>query len=94
MRASKGFRRDTRRKLKKKLREKFKPEDYVRQFAVGDRVMIKIDSASQKGMPFPKFMGLAGKVTGKRGRAYIVSIKDRNKEKTIISRVEHLRPLK
>ncbi len=94
MRGSKGFRRDTRRKLKKNVREKFRPEDYVRQYSVGDMVLLKIDPASQKGMPFPKFMGLSGKVTGRRGRAYIVSIYDKGKEKTVISRPEHLRHLK
>jgi large subunit ribosomal protein L21e len=42
-------------------------------------------------MPFPRFHGKTGKVIGKRGSAYLLSVMDGNKEKTVISRPEHMK---
>jgi len=93
MRTTKGFRAETRRKLKADLREKFKPEPFLRQFEPGEKVVIDPYPLSQKGMPWPKFKGMVGEVQEKRGRAYVVKIKVGGKEKYIISRPEHLRRL-
>ncbi|MBI4173188.1 MAG: 50S ribosomal protein L21e [Candidatus Aenigmarchaeota archaeon] len=89
--SSKGFRKETRRKLKKGVRDKFKPEDYIREFKGGQHVVLMLEPASHKGMPFPKFKGKIGKVKGRRGRAYLVEITDRGKRKTVIAKPEHLR---
>ena len=93
VRATKGFRRSTRRKLKKSLRHKFKPEDYLKEFNIGEKVVLVPNPSSHKGMPFPKFKGKVGDVTGKRGAAYIVKIMVGNAERQIIARPEHLKPL-
>ncbi len=90
---SKGFRSGTRRKLKKNIREKFKPENYIRKFSLKDRVVIDPDPASQKGMPFPRFKGKVGEIVGKRGDAYIIKIKDGDKVKQVIARPEHIKPI-
>jgi large subunit ribosomal protein L21e len=90
VRATKGFRRSTRRKLKKELKKKFKVTPYLAEFKPSDRVVIKIDPSSHKGMPFPKFKGKVGIVKEKRGDAYIVVITVGNKKKEVISRPEHL----
>lgn len=90
VRATKGFRRSTRRKLKKSLRHKFKVTPYLREFKANDKVVIKIDPSSHKGMPFPKFKGRVGVVKEKRGDAYIVEIRIGDKLKKVISRPEHL----
>lgn len=90
---SKGFRSGTRRKLKKNIREKFKPENYIRKFSLKDKVVIDPDPASQKGMPFPRFKGKVGEIVGKRGDAYIIKIKDRDKVKQVIARPEHIKPI-
>jgi large subunit ribosomal protein L21e len=90
VRATKGFRRSTRKKLKKKIREKFKVIPYLQTFKPHDKVVIKPNPSSHKGMPFPKFKGLVGEVKEKRGDAYLVEIRVGNKIKTIISRPEHL----
>lgn len=92
VKTSKGFRRATRKKLKRDFKQKFKVTPYLREFNKDDRVVIKIDSTSQKGMPFPKLKGKTGKIKGKRGGAYLVEVKSGNKTKEIISRPEHLRP--
>ncbi|TDA26755.1 MAG: 50S ribosomal protein L21e, partial [Archaeoglobi archaeon] len=41
--------------------------------------------------PHPRYQGRSGIVVGKRGRAYLVQIKDGSIVKTLISRPEHLR---
>lgn len=90
---SKGFRRRTRKVLKKELRQKFKPNDYLKVFKVGDRVAIEPNPSSQKGMPHRRFRGRIGVVKGKRGHAYIVEIRNGGKTKLIISKPEHLKPV-
>jgi large subunit ribosomal protein L21e len=81
----------------RRTREKFRRTGkvpinrFIKNFNIGDRVVIKIDSASSKGMPFKRFQGLSGKIVEKRGKSYLVDIKDGNKTKTVIANPEHLR---
>jgi len=91
MRASKGFRRRTRDRLKKTLRHKFKPENYMKEFKIDEKVIIKQDPSSQKGMPHPRFLGKPGRIIGKRGQSYIVNISVGNSQKEVIARPEHLK---
>lgn len=90
VRGSKGFRRSTRSKLKKKVRQKFKVTSYLKEFKPRDKVVIKIDPSSQKGMPFPKFKGKIGDVIERRGDSYIIEVRVGKSIKNIISRPEHL----
>ncbi len=89
-RTSKGFRSGTRKKLSKKFRSKFKPENYMQEFKPRSKVIIRQNPSSQKGMPYPKFRGEAGEIKGKRGKAYIVEVKIGNKKRELIVRPEHL----
>lgn len=41
-------------------------------------------------MPHRRYQGKVGKIIGKRGRAYLVSVTLGDKEKVIIVRPEHL----
>ena len=94
VRASSGFRHATRRKLKKGLREKFTVEKYIKEFKAENKVIIKQEPASQKGMPHPRFKGKVGVIKEKRGSAYVVKIKvGKNKYKDVIARPEHLKSL-
>ncbi len=90
---SKGGRQKTRKKLRRRASEKGKIfiKKFLQEFQVGDRVVIKPDPSYQKGMPFRRFIGKAGVVIGKRGRAYEIKIKDGRKEKLIISHPVHLK---
>ena len=88
---SKGPRKKTRSLLRKGIREKTPITKYLQEFKVGDKVIIKPESSSHRGMPFKRFFGRCGTVTDKRGKSYIVKIKDGNKGKRIIARPEHLR---
>jgi large subunit ribosomal protein L21e len=88
---SKGRRKKTRSLLRKRIRDKTPITKYIQEFKPGDKVVIKPEPSSHKGMPFKRFFGRSGTVIDKRGKSYIVKIKDGNKEKQIISRPEHLK---
>ena len=88
---SHGPRRRTREKLRNP--EKFKPNLFLQKFEIGQRVAIKILSSSHSGMPFRRFHGKNGIVTGIRGRAYEVEIRDGNKKKMLIVNPEHLKAI-
>ena len=90
MRASKGLRSNARRKLSKKSGAKFTITPYLVDYQPNQRVVIKIDPTSQKGMPYVRFKGLQGIVKEKRGDAFVVEVMAGNKMKTVISRPEHL----
>jgi large subunit ribosomal protein L21e len=62
----------------------------MQEFKIGEKVVIRPNPSSHKGMPFKRFIGKVGIIVEKRGKAYIVKIKDGRKEKNIISRPEHL----
>jgi large subunit ribosomal protein L21e len=83
----------------RRTREKFRRtgrvsiNKFIKQFNIGDRVVIDIESSSLSGMPFKRFQGLSGKVIEKRGRAYLIEIKDGNKAKTVITNPEHMKSI-
>jgi len=91
---SHGERRKTRYKLKRKPRERgLSPVSHaIQEFEIGQAVHIKLDPSVHRGMSNPKFHGRTGKVTGQRGRAYLISVRDGNAKKTVILFPEHLRP--
>ena len=88
-----GLRRKTRYKFKKQKRNRGKISitKYFQSFNSGDKVYLGVESAVQKGMYYPHFMGKSGIVKGKRGRCYEISINDMGKEKTLIVHPVHLR---
>ncbi len=95
MRRSKGPRRKTRKKLCKRIRERGKiyVTRALQEFNIGDYVAIKIDPSVHKGMPHPRFHGRTGKVIERRGRAYIVEVRDGGIIKKVIALPEHLKPV-
>ena len=94
MPVSKGFRRKSRKLLRKKGNEGF-----IRKLLEnmnlkrGDSVVIKINPAFHRGMPHRRFHGKIGVVIGKRGRAFEIKVGKENKERKLIIRPEHLQPL-
>ena len=99
MQRSRGFRSKSRRKMTKVVREgRSNPiTNKLQKFEEGDLVHITINPSIQKGQPHPRFHGKTGKITDKKGKAYIVSlaylvaIKDGNKAKELIIRPDHLK---
>lgn len=94
MKRSKGSRNRTRKTLRKDAREQGNPPvtHSLREFEEGDIVSVRINSAVHAGMPHPRFQGATGTIAGKQGDAFLVDIKDGNKEKTLIANPEHLVP--
>lgn len=87
------FRRKTRHKLKKSIKERGKISiaNYLQEFMPGDRVILKAEPAVQNGMYFPRFHGKAGIIKEKQGSCYKVLIKDFTKKKIIIVHPIHLK---
>jgi large subunit ribosomal protein L21e len=92
-RRTKGSRAGTRRKLSKGPRERGKVSinDFLQKFDIGNMVLIKPEPAYHKGMPYKRFFGKRAKVIEKRGKAYIVELKDGNKTKQLICSPIHLK---
>lgn len=88
-----GFRRKTRHKLRKNVRDRGKTsiKKSLQKFDDGDRVYLKAEPAYQKGMYFPRYHGKSGVISGKQGICYYVRIKDHNKAKTLLVHPIHLK---
>ena len=92
VRASKGFRRGTRNKLKKALRTKFKPNMFITDYKEGQSVIINHNPLSQSGMPHPRFKSMMGTIVKRRGDSYMVDVKVGKTYKHLIVKGEHLKP--
>ncbi len=93
MKRAHGPRQNTRKKLKKRARDrgKISTTKLLQKFKPGEKVVLKPEPAVQKSIPFRRFIGRRGIISGERGGSYIVSIKDGGKEKKIICRPIHLK---
>jgi large subunit ribosomal protein L21e len=88
---SRGFRAKTRRKLKQRPDVRPSIMKFLREFDLGQQVVLLPEPSSHRGMPHPRFKGKSGKIIDKRGKAYIVQFTDGNKIKKVIVRPEHLK---
>ena len=59
-----------------------------------DTVQVVIDPSQHAGLPHKRFHGLTGKVSGKRGSAYEVSLRKGNKQAVVVTTAAHLKKLK
>ena len=84
---SSGMRVKTRNKLKD---GRFSIAEALQEFKIDEKVIITINPAVHKGMPHPRFQGKFATVLEKRGRAFVIEIKDGNKAKQLIAKPEHL----
>ena len=91
-----GFRRKSRSKLRKPVGERGRLNitKFFQQFSMNEIVSLSADSSYQNGMYHPRFHGKTGRISGKQGSCYYVSIKDGNKEKKIIVHSVHLKKVK
>lgn len=90
---SKGYRSKSRGKLTKHVRERgLSPVSRViQEFGPGVKVTIILDPSVMKGQPHPRYHGRIGVVKERRGRAYVLEIRNGGAIKKVISRPEHLR---
>ncbi len=92
-RKPKGYRRRTRKKLRKNVRERGIPSTsrIIQDFPPGTKVTIDIDPSIDRGQPHSRYQGRTGTVVERRGRAFVIELKKGNQIKKVISRPEHLR---
>jgi large subunit ribosomal protein L21e len=92
VKASKGFRRRTRSKLRKgpKHRGLSPITRSLQSFQNGEKACIKIDPSIHRGQPHPRFHGTTGVVVGARGRSYVLEIRVGGMLKKVIVYPAHL----
>jgi len=78
----------------KKHREKTTVNKLLREYKVGEKVIIDLNSEIQDAMPHPRYQGHEGVILAQRGKCYEVTIKDGNKDKTIVTGPAHLKKVK
>lgn len=88
---SHGYRRRTRSLLRSRGKQGL--SSVLREYSVADRVVIRIDPSSVKGMPHRRFNGLVGVVKGVGRRAVTVEVPVGDKTKLVVARKEHVVPL-
>jgi large subunit ribosomal protein L21e len=75
-----------------RTRGKLSLSRYFQELKQGDRVAISREPAVQSAFP-ERMQGRTGIVEGKRGGAYIIAVKDQNKEKRYIIAPIHLKKM-
>lgn len=88
---SRGYRRKTRALFRAKPRSPLGA--LLREYKVGDRVVITVDSRQPKGMPHRRFQGTVGSVCELRRRSLVIDVPVGGKSKQVIARLEHVRPI-
>jgi large subunit ribosomal protein L21e len=76
-----------------RTRGKLQLSRYFQELNKGDFVAISREKAIQSSFP-KRFQGITGVVEEKRGKAYIIKIKDGNKDKQILIEPIHLKKIK
>lgn len=73
--------------------KKLSPTKLLKDFPAGSTVQVRINSSHHSGMPFRRFQGLSGKVLGKQGRAFVVSVLLGDQPRKLIVTASHLKEL-
>ncbi|MDO8468081.1 MAG: 50S ribosomal protein L21e [Nanoarchaeota archaeon] len=80
------------RKKPVRTRGKLSLSKYFQKFNEGENVAVTIEKSVSFNFPV-RLQGRTGKITGKRGKAYTVKIKDQAKEKSFIMEPIHLKKI-
>ena len=92
VKSSKGFRSRSRGTFTKEVRERGMPPParFLREFGVGDKVVVRIEPSDPHGQPHPRYQGRVCTVLGRVGRAYRIEFLDGGKRKELIAHAIHL----
>lgn len=63
--------------------------DYIKKFEIGEKVVI-VPKGNTRDIPHPRYRGRVGKITEKRGSAYVVKVRIMSAERTLIVPAIHL----
>ena len=80
-------------KKPQRTRGKLQLSRYFQELKEGDFVAISKEPAVQSSFP-NRWQGITGIVEGKRGKAYVIKIKDGRKEKRLLIEPIHLKKIK
>ena len=86
---AKGIRAKTRHKFKRG-KEKTTVNKLLQELEVGAKVHIDIDSSIHSGMPFRRYQGSTGVVTGRRGAIFKVEVGKGSSARTLLVHPGHL----
>ena len=64
----------------------------LREYHVGEQALVIIDPRQHKGLPHRRYHGKVGIVTNVGRRSVTLAIKLGNKTKTLITRLDHIKP--
>ena len=78
---------------KVRTRGKLKLSRYFQELKKGDRVSVVREPSQRSNFP-KRLQGRTGLIENKRGKSFIIKIKDQNKEKIFIIEPIHLKKLK
>jgi large subunit ribosomal protein L21e len=76
-----------------RTRGKLQLSRYFQELNKGDFVAISRERAVQSSFP-KRFQGITGIVEGRRGKTYMIKIKDGNKDKRVLIEPIHLKKIK
>jgi len=80
-------------KKKVRTRGKIQLSRYFQEMEKGDFVAIVREPSVQSSFP-TRIQGRTGKVEGRRGKAYMIKLKDQDKEKKFLIEPIHLKKIK
>lgn len=88
-----GSRRKTRSIFRKRRsqRGKISIRNYLQSFKEGDKVLLHAEPSIHKALYFRRFHSKTGTIKKQRGSCYEISLKEGNKQKTVIVHPVHLR---
>jgi large subunit ribosomal protein L21e len=94
VKSSKGSRSRTRGVLTKEVRERgLRPlTRYLTPYAIGDRVVVRLEASEPRGQPHPRYQGRTCTVIGQSGRAFRLEFRDGGKRKRLVALPIHLIP--
>ena len=94
VKSSKGFRSRSRGTFTKEVRERGLPPvtRFLREFALGAKVTVRIEPSDPHGQPHPRYQGRTCTVIARSGRAYRIEFFDGGKRKELIANPIHLVP--
>jgi ribosomal protein L21E len=90
---SHGSRHGTRHKFARDSDQTLTVNDHMKEFDEGEKVLIKFHPSVQKGRIQSRYHGRTAEVTGSRGDAVELSVKDGEKEKTVYLKSVHLKEI-
>jgi large subunit ribosomal protein L21e len=64
----------------------------LREYAVGDKVLVIIDPSQHKALPHRRYHGKVGTVKTVGRRTVKLAVNLGNKSKTLITRLDHIKP--